>query len=294
MKVGLFAFNINPVATPEYLAALGRAAEERGFGTIWLAEHVVTFDEHESSCPYTPDGKLHLPPGTGFLEPFTALAYLAAVTTRIRLGTGVAILPQRQPLYTAKEVTAVDWLSGGRVDLGVGLGWSREEFEACGVQWARRGARCDEYLALLRTLLTEELPSFAGEFYQLPACRFDPKPVQARLPVHIGGESDAAMRRVARSGDGWLGLGLDPAGAAECLGRLDVALERAGRTRAEVSVRVSPHQAYTPPPSPEDFARFAELGVDELIVWCTAQGVGELEPLLDKLAADYLNDPEAP
>jgi probable F420-dependent oxidoreductase len=289
MKVGLFAFNINPVATPEYLAALGRGAEERGFATIWLAEHVVTFDEHESRCPYTDDGKLHLPPGTGFLEPFTALSYLAAVTTRIRLGTAIAILPQRQPLYTAKEVAGLDWLAGGRVDLGVGLGWSREELEACGVPWARRGARCDEYLRLLRALWTEELPSFDGEFYRLPECRFDPKPVQSRLPVHIGGESEAAMRRVARFGDGWLGLGLDPEAASACVKRLDAALERAGRDRTEVSVRISPHQAYTPPPTPDEFARFADLGVDEVIVWCTATAPAELEPVLDGLAAAYLS-----
>lgn len=288
MKVGLFAFNINPVATPEYLAMMGRAAEERGFATIWLAEHVLTFDDDEG-CPYTPDGRLHLPPGTGFLEPFTALAYLAAVTTRIRLGTGIAILPQRQPLYTAKEVAGIDWLSGGRVDLGVGLGWSRAELEACGVPWGRRGERCDEYLELLRTLWTSDLPEFDGEFYQLPACRFDPKPVQPRLPIHIGGESDAAMRRVARHGDGWLGLGLDPAGTDACLDRLDAALAAAGRKRTEVSVRVSPHQAYTPPPTPGEFARFADLGVDELIIWCAATSVTEIEPTLNGFAAAYLS-----
>ncbi|HEY1968087.1 MAG TPA: LLM class F420-dependent oxidoreductase [Pseudonocardia sp.] len=288
MKAGLFAFSINPLASPEYLALLGRAAEERGFSTIWLAEHVVTFDEHRSRCPYTEDGRLRLPPGTGFLEPFTALAFLAAVTADIRLGTAIAILPQRQPLYTAKEVAGLDWLSGGRVDLGVGLGWSREELEACGVSWARRGARCDEYLALLRTLWTHERPSFVGQFYQLPACRFDPKPKQPRVPIHIGGESEAAMRRVARFGDGWLGLGLDPDGTAARLERLDIALRAAGRTRAEVSVRVSPHQAYTPPPTPEEFARFADLGVDELIVWCTATSTDDLEPALDVLAAAYL------
>lgn len=288
MKIGLFAFNINPVATPEYLAALGEAAEERGFSTIWLAEHVVTFDEHESRCPYTEDGRLHLPPGVGFLEPFTALAYLAAVTCSIRLGTGIVILPQRQPLYTAKEVAGLDWLSGGRVDLGVGLGWSREELEACGVPWQRRGARCDEYLQLLRTLWEQDVPAFDGEFYQLAPCRFDPKPVQPRLPIHIGGESDAAMRRVARFGDGWLGLGLDPTATAGCLDRLDGALADAGRKRAEVSVRVSPHQAYTPPPTAADVARFADLGVDEVVVWCTATTVAELEPVLDGLAATYL------
>jgi alkanesulfonate monooxygenase SsuD/methylene tetrahydromethanopterin reductase-like flavin-dependent oxidoreductase (luciferase family) len=142
---------------------------------------------------------------------------------------------------------------------------------------------------MLRTLWTESLPAFDGEFYQLPPCRFDPKPVQGRVPIHIGGESDAAMRRVARFGDGWLGLGLDPETAAACMKRLDTALAGAGRKRSEVSVRVSPHQAYTPPPTPEEFARFTELGVDEMAVWCTATTVPEIEPALDQMADRYLS-----
>jgi probable F420-dependent oxidoreductase len=287
-RIGLYTFNINPVASPEFLAELGRCAEERGFSTIWLPEHVVTFDEHESRCPYTEDGTLGLPHGVGLLEPLTTMGFLAAVTSRIRLATGVAILPQRQPLYTAKEIANVDWLSGGRVDVGVGLGWSSEEYQACGVPWERRGARCDEYLELLRRLWQDDMPAFEGEFYRLDPCRFFPKPVQPRVPIYIGGESDAALRRVARHGDGWHGLGLDPAGAAECLTRLDEALAEADRKLDDVRLVVSPHQAYTPPPTPDDVSRFADGGIDEVVVWCTATSVDRIAPELDVLAQRYL------
>jgi alkanesulfonate monooxygenase SsuD/methylene tetrahydromethanopterin reductase-like flavin-dependent oxidoreductase (luciferase family) len=138
------------------------------------------------------------------------------------------------------------------------------------------------------TAKANDLEHLTWEFYQLPPCRFDPKPVQGRIPILVGGQSDAAMRRVARFGDGWLGLGLGPAGTEACLERLDTALAEAGRKRSEVSVRVSPHQAYTPPPSRDDMAQFADLDVDEVAVWCTATSVCDIEPALDGLADRYL------
>ena len=136
----------------------GRGA--RGVHAIWVGEHVVTFEHYASSYPYAEDGQAPIPPGLGLLEPFTTLAFLAALTTTTRLGTAMCLLPQRNPVYTAKEVATVDWLSGGRVDLGVGVGWLREEFEAVAVPWERRGDRTDEYLQVLHTLWCEDPSSF--------------------------------------------------------------------------------------------------------------------------------------
>jgi alkanesulfonate monooxygenase SsuD/methylene tetrahydromethanopterin reductase-like flavin-dependent oxidoreductase (luciferase family) len=150
MRVGLFAPLGNPFATPEYISALGSAAEERGFHSLWMAEHVVLFDEYGSQYPYAADGRIPAGGENGILEPFTALSFLAATTRRIRLGTGICLVPQRNPVYTAKEVAAVDWLSGGRFDFGVGVGWLEEEFTACATPFARRGARGRDYQAPMK------------------------------------------------------------------------------------------------------------------------------------------------
>ena len=192
MRVELWIPTASPISTPELLSIIGREAEERGFSCLWVGEHVVLFEEYASSYPYADDGKMPAPPGTGLLEPFNTLAFLAAHTTTVRLGTAMVLLPQRNPVYTAKEVATLDWLSGGRVDLGIGVGWLEEEFRAVNVPWPRRGRRTDEYLDVLRTLWTDDTSQFEGEFYSLNPCQMFPKPVQSPLPIHIGGESEAA------------------------------------------------------------------------------------------------------
>ena len=199
MKVGVFPPFANPLCTPEHIAAVGRAVDERGFSSLWVAEHVVLFDEYASQYPYLESGRFPARPDVGLIEPFAAMSFLAAVTTNVRLGTGVLLVPQRNPVYTAKSVTTIDWLSNGRVDLGIGVGWLAEEFAALGVPFDRRGERCDEYLAVMRSLWLDEVSSFKGEFYDLPPARQFPKPVQQpHPPIHVGGESNAALRRAAR------------------------------------------------------------------------------------------------
>ena len=147
MQIGLCMTLVSGIDTPAFLDTLGRLAEEAGFASLWVGEHTVLFDHYNSRYPLTEDGKI---PGSAEenveLEPFTALAYLAGKTSTIRLGTGVCVLPQRNPVYTAKEAANVDWLSGGRLDLGIGVGWLAEEYAALGVPFERRGARCDAYL----------------------------------------------------------------------------------------------------------------------------------------------------
>ena len=250
----------SPFATPELLAAVGREAEARGVHGIWVGEHVVTFEHYASRYPYAENGQAPIPPGSGLLEPFTTLAYLAAVTTSVRLGTAMCLLPQRNPVYTAKEVATVDWLSGGRVDLGVGVGWLREEFEAVDVAWERRGDRTDEYLGVLHSLWCDDPSSFAGTHYTLPVCNFHPKPVQdPHPPIHIGGESDAAMRRAARAGSGWHTFNRAPDDLPGAVARLESLLEEQGRARADVTVTVCP---YFKPLDASITERYAEAGAD--------------------------------
>jgi probable F420-dependent oxidoreductase len=217
------------------------------------------------------------------LEPFTALTWLAAHTQRIRLGTGICLVPQRHPVYAAKQVADVDFLSGGRVDLGVGIGWLREEFEALGIPWERRAARTRECLAVMKTLWCDEVSHFEGEFYRLPDCLQNPKPVQKpHPPVHFGGESDAALQRVADVGQGWFGFDLSHEALAERLTQLDARLSKAGRSRGDVTISVTPNGRRT---DPDGAKRYRDLGVDQLIVPLFARDVDGLPRAADGLAA---------
>ena len=231
MRVGLFLPSVSPTATPEYLAVYAQTAEAAGFASIWIGEHVVFLDEYASKYPYAEDGRLSLPSDAGLLELFTTLTYLAAVTERIRVGSAVCLVPQRNPVYTAKEVATVDWLSGGRLDLGIGIGWLREEFEALDAPFEQRAARTRDYIGVMQACWRDDLSAYDGEYYRLPPCRFYPKPVQTpNPPLYFGGETDAALRRVADLGDGWHGFNHLPDSAAASIRRLEGFLADAGRS----------------------------------------------------------------
>lgn len=265
MRVGLLIAFTHPNATQATTRAIGERADRRGFHSLWLAEHVVLFDEYNSSYPYTPDGKIALGEEAGILEPFTTMGYLSAVTQNIRLGTGICLLPQRNPLYTAKEVSNVDHLSNGRIDFGIGIGWLREEFEALGVDWARRGARTDEYVQILKTLWCDAESQYRGEFHNLPPCRMYPKPVQKpHPPIYVGGETDAALGRVARVGQGWFGVYHTPQTAAERIGKLSSLLSEQGRALTDVDVTVG--VPFGVQPSMDEVKRFRDAGVNQLIL----------------------------
>ena len=286
MDIGLFVPLGNGNTSAEIVRSLGREAEDRGFESIWVPEHVVLFDDYESRYPYAADGRFPGGGDTGLLEPLTALTYLAAVTNRIRLGSGICLVPQRNPVYTAKQVVDLDCLSGGRVDFGIGVGWLREEFEAVAVPFARRGARTDEYLQVMRSLWTDEVSSFEGEHYTLPACRMYPKPVQQpHPPIHVGGESAAAMRRAARHGDGWYSFNRLPDELDGPLERLDAMLAEEGRSRSDVQLTVSP---YLNPVDAAAVEAYRARGVDRLVVLCLAFDVDGLRTQLDHLVSTVL------
>ena len=197
------------LTSPEYLAGVAQYAEELGFGAILFPEHVVLPVEYESRYPYQPyeGGAFKRYPfdTTSFPEPMTALSFVAAVTKRIRLGTSVLILPQRNPVVLAKQIATLDALSRGRVSLAVGIGWFREEFEAIGAPWQRRGLRADEYMQAMRALWTEDEATFEGQTVSFRRIRCLPKPAQAGgVPLIVGGHSEAAARRAGRLGDGYM------------------------------------------------------------------------------------------
>ncbi|GIW41793.1 MAG: LLM class F420-dependent oxidoreductase [Candidatus Binatia bacterium] len=286
MKFGLFAPASNPFATPEYLAALARGAEERGFHSLWMAEHVVLFDEYASRYPYSADGRIPAGPENGILDPFGVLSFVAGVTQRLRLGTGICLVPQRNPVYTAKEVATLDWLSGGRFDFGVGVGWLAEEFRALGVPFERRGARCRAYLEVMKRLWCDPVSSYEGEFYSLPPCRQYPKPVQKpHPPIFFGGESDAALRRVADLGQGWYPFSLGPEGLAERLRKLEEYLARNGRRRSEIRISVCP---YLLPCTLETVEHYRDLGVEQVIFLFLARDAEDVPRVLDQLAESYV------
>jgi probable F420-dependent oxidoreductase len=270
---------------PELIAEFGAIVEERGFHSVWVPEHVIFFRDYASRYPYSENGRIPGDPD-GVMEPLTALTFVAAHTERLRLGTGILLVPQRNPIYTARQVSDLDYLSNGRFDFGIGVGWLEEEFEALGVPFERRGARTREYLCVMKSLWCDEVSSFEGEFYSLPPCLQNPKPVQKpHPPLIFGGESNAALRRVAEIGQGWFGFNLTPAGLAEHLPTLDEHLARAGRARADVQVHVAP-----PPGRLADGAleEFAALGVDQLILQLFARDADKLRKRADALARQTL------
>jgi probable F420-dependent oxidoreductase len=239
MRYGIaFANTMTWAGGPGALDA-ARAAEAAGFESLWTVEHVVYPDGYASQYPYSPDGKMPAVPSTPIPDPLVWLAYVAAVTTRIRLATGILILPQRNPVVLAKEVATLDSLSGGRVELGIGVGWLREEFDALGIPWERRGARTDDYVAAMRALWSSDGASHDGEFSSFAQVSSNPKPAQSTVPIVIGGHSEAAAARAGRLGDGFFPGKGSPAELAALMAVVREHAERAGRDPGAVELTAS-------------------------------------------------------
>ncbi|HEY3004552.1 MAG TPA: TIGR03619 family F420-dependent LLM class oxidoreductase [Kribbellaceae bacterium] len=207
LKFGLYGLLRGVGVDPDVLVRRARLAEQTGFESLWVGDHIALPADLEGERPR--------------LEVVVAVSHLAAVTSRVRLGFGVLVLPQRQPVLLAKQLSSIDILSRGRLTVGIGVGYVAPELRAMGVPLAERGARTDEYLAVMRTLWTEPEPSFHGRFVSFSGVFQRPFPVQRpHPPVVVGGHSDAAMRRAARTANGWYGVYLDVPAAAEALTRL--------------------------------------------------------------------------
>ena len=241
-----------------------RRAEDAGFESVWGGEHVILPTAIDSRYPYTVDGKIPATPETPIPDPLIWLAFAAAAAPTLRLGTCILIVPQRNPLVLAKELATLDRLSGGRVELGLGVGWMKEEFDALGVPWERRGARNDEYVAAMRTLWSGPEVEFHGEFVDFPKVTCSPRPVQASIPILVGGDTDAAIARAARLADGYFPGEGDLDRLAGLIARLREATERAGRDPESVGVNAMFTQHLGDPL--EGVERMAAMGVRRAMV----------------------------
>src|SRR3984957_14630463 len=215
MRLGLHALGIGAGADRAVIDAVASAADICGFATLWAGEHVVMVDRSASRYPYSDDGVIAVPAQADWLDPLIALSLAAARSARVGVATGVLLRPEHNPVVVAKQAASLDRVRGGRLTLGVGGGWSREEFAALGVPFEHRAARTAEYVAAMRTVWHDDVASFNGKFVGFASIRVNPKPAHGRgIPIVVGGNSDSALRRVAAWGDGWYGFNLDGVAAA--------------------------------------------------------------------------------
>ena len=263
----------------DYIVGAAQRIEAAGFATVWVPEHVLFFPEYESSYPYSQDGRVPGDPD-GVLDPFTALTFVAANTSTLRLGTGICLVPQRQPVYTAKMVADLDYLSNGRVDFGIGIGWLEEEFDALGMDFKRRAQDTTEYMAAMKALWGPDPVTFEGETVTIRNAQFNPKPVQSPVPVFVGGESEPALRRVATFATGWYGYGVGPDEVEDHLVRLDAHLDAAERTRDEIDIYISPNRGGV---DRDMVDAYEAAGVAQLILPLFAGSLDSLDGRIDAL-----------
>jgi probable F420-dependent oxidoreductase len=280
MKVGIIPINVG-VQSSERMVSLAKKAEEVGLESVWTFEHVVVPEDYQSKYPYSPEGKMGARPETPFVDPLIAIAHASAHTTTLRFGTGVNILPQANPLFLAKQAASLDFVSGGRFMLGVGTGWLREEYEALGTPFERRGARFDDYIAAMKKVWSGEVVEHDGEFVKLSGFKSYPLPVQKpHMPVIIGGTSKPAFRRVARHGDGWFAPSAGVEQLEQQLEGLDAACQKQGRDRTSVEVTAMWPFVLE---GAESLARYEDLGVSRLVVPLQALGTRNPVEGLEKL-----------
>lgn len=282
MRIGMNT--IGAGTDPDSIRVIAENAERLGFGTLWGGEHIVFVQTFTSKYPYTENGALPGPVDSPLLSPYLALTYAAAFTNRIRLATGITIIPEYNPLILAKEVMSLDRLSRGRFMLGVGIGWLEEELQALGISWERRAARTNEYIAAMKALWKDKLASFSGEFVNFNNVISMPKPTRD-IPIAIGGESLPALRRVASYGNAWYGYSLTPAQLEGKLKKLEQLLAEKKRRLDEIEIIIHPPKR----PSLDEMKQYRELGVSELVLapWGPRDAQGNIKRL-EELARELV------
>jgi probable F420-dependent oxidoreductase len=281
MKFGTFITS----QRPERIAANIRKAEECGFESAWIGEHLILPVEYTSRYPYSADGRFPAPPDVPFHDPMLALAFAAAVTTRIKLATGIFVVPLRNPVTTAKSVASLDVLSNGRVIFGVGVGWFAEEFAAAGASFADRALRTREYIELMKALWTQDDPVYEGKTFSVKGVRFNPKPIQKpHPPIVVGGTSDLAIKRAVRYGDGWYAVARSMEEARELVAKLELRQRAAGRTRP-VEITLSLRTGH--PLTLDEIRELSALGVSRMLAGLPLRALDEngLERFRDEIMA---------
>lgn len=292
MKFALFGVGSGSTVLPEPLTQVAQKAEALGYESVWIPEHLAVPVTMQTPYPYSADGKFPGGPGAGLHDPFVALAFVAASTERIKLGTGVFVLPLRNPLAVAKAAASLDVLSKGRFLFGVGIGWLEEEFSAVGMSFKDRAARTREWIAMLKVLWTEKTPQFSGRFHHFPSLGFNPKPVQKpHPPIIFGGESRPALKRAAELGDGWYGVYHTPESVIPKLALLKDFATQAGRDFSQLEVSVGVEAGL--PLNVDTVKRFAEAGVHRLMVFAPgfmprSRFKTELFPQMERFANEVI------
>jgi probable F420-dependent oxidoreductase len=267
------------------MIGLAQLAEGSGFESVWTFEHVIVPVDYESKYPYNDSGKMGGPPETIFIDPLLALTAVAASTKTLRLGTGVNILSQVNPLYMAKQAASLDYLSGGRFMLGVGIGWLREEFEALGVPFERRGARFDDYVEAMKKVWSGDVVEHQSDFLNWSGFKSYPIPDQKpHLPIVIGGAAGKIYQRIARHGDGWFAPMGDPKELGPALEQLKAACDAENRDFSEIEIT-----CMWPGMGGKDFIGALEaVGVSRVVTPLFAFGANPAEGI-QKIAEEVIN-----
>jgi probable F420-dependent oxidoreductase len=289
MDIGLFSIGVGRAADPDIIAQVARQAEAVGFDSIWAPEHVVLFDDaaYASPYPYNDTGRIGIT-DADLLDPFTALSFAAAHTQRLKLATGIFLVPQRHPLVVAKMVASLDRLSKGRFIFGVGIGWLKEEFHALGISPERRAQRTCEYLDAMRAVWAQANPSFEGEFCRFPAVKSLPKPVQQpHPPVVFGGNSAPALRRAVYHGDGWFGFNLLPQEAAPAVQQLLQHAHEARRSADELFIAVAPGEKM-PQVTLDALKQYRDAGVKQVILRLPTASPNRIDAALEEMAESLI------
>ena len=265
MDFGIVFANTGPHATPSGARAIAQGAEAAGFESLWTVEHVIIPDGYESEYPYDPSGKIQGGDYTDIPDPLIWLSFVAGQTTSLKLGTGILILPQRNPVILAKECATLDKLSDGRLLLGIGVGWLEEEFDALGVPFADRGRRTDDYVHAMRQLWSEPLAAYHGEFADFDRAISQPKPVAGKVPVIIGGHTKIAARRAGRLGDGFFPGRGDNDTLRELISLMRATAEEHGRDPDAIEITGPGTAAFAPDPV-DALGELAEMGVSRVVI----------------------------
>lgn len=277
MKFGLFGMNMRPCVTPGAIAAVARAAEDAGFDSFWGGEHLALPDPQTSSTP--------MPPRTVFIDLCVTIAFAAAHTRSLRFGTGIMILPLRNPVVLAKQLASVDVITGGRLIFGIGISNIEDEYKAVGMPFDHKGKRTEESISVMKALWSMERADFQGRFFSVDGVRAEPKPLQQpNPPILFGGKSSYAFSRTARLGNGWFGYGLDLDATANCISGIRAACSRHGRSFDQIEISVTPKGEL----DLELAGRYADSGVARLIISPRARDISEMLRAVERTGREII------